>query len=670
MLAAMLLVPAVLFAWGPSRTTYTMAKPADHVVFNSITDNPEYGDERQFTGIKDNANTNAGGWQNTITAQPGHEYLVRVYVHNNAASNLNLVAKNTRVTAALSTATSTSVPITTYVSADNAEKVWADVRLSSNEAFNIAYVSGSAVFYNNVTGQAGRSVSDSLVNPGGALVGYQSNNGDVPGCMQYAGYLTFKVKAQFAPPSNGNFTVSKEVSKHGANQWVENYVAQPGETVDYLLEYKNTGTVVQNDVMISDQLPAGMTYVAGSTILGNPTNPGGVKTNEGVTAGGINVGGYNPGQNAWVIFSAKAPELSALACGTNSLVNTEKVVTDYGTKTDTATVTVAKACQTHPGVTITKKVNNAKTAVVKAGVPFEYEITVTNTGDVALVNAKVSDAAPAGITFLSADKGTIANNVWNATVTLPVGQSASFKISAVASAYIAGVTTNKACVDATEVSGNPDACDMATTTMEKDITVCRLSDYQIVTIKESEFSTNKYSKNLDDCKKITACRLSDQQIVTIRESEFDSSKYSKDLDKCRKITVCELGNKKIVTITVAQYNQYKDRYSTDLNKCKEVPNPGNVQVCRLDDKKIVVISDTEYNANKSKYSMNLNDCASKPAMCTVPGKETLPANSPDCVPTELPHTGISEGILSAIGAGSLVGAFGAFMTSRRALKQN
>ena len=29
----------VAFAWGPSRTTYTMAKPADHITFNSIVDN-------------------------------------------------------------------------------------------------------------------------------------------------------------------------------------------------------------------------------------------------------------------------------------------------------------------------------------------------------------------------------------------------------------------------------------------------------------------------------------------------------------------------------------------------------------------------------------------------------------------------------------------------------
>ncbi len=29
---------AVTFAWGPDRPTYTMAQPADHVTFNSITE--------------------------------------------------------------------------------------------------------------------------------------------------------------------------------------------------------------------------------------------------------------------------------------------------------------------------------------------------------------------------------------------------------------------------------------------------------------------------------------------------------------------------------------------------------------------------------------------------------------------------------------------------------
>src|SRR5690606_12823421 len=88
---------AVIFAWGPSRTTYTIEHPADHVTFDSITNNPNYGDERNFVIAKDASNTSAGGWSDTINVVPGHEYLVRMYVHNNAAENLNLVANNTRV---------------------------------------------------------------------------------------------------------------------------------------------------------------------------------------------------------------------------------------------------------------------------------------------------------------------------------------------------------------------------------------------------------------------------------------------------------------------------------------------------------------------------------------------------------------------------------------------
>lgn len=40
-------------AWGLARKLFTMAHPADHPTFNSITDNPDYGDERGFTTIKD-----------------------------------------------------------------------------------------------------------------------------------------------------------------------------------------------------------------------------------------------------------------------------------------------------------------------------------------------------------------------------------------------------------------------------------------------------------------------------------------------------------------------------------------------------------------------------------------------------------------------------------------
>ena len=48
-LIAIVGVGAVAYAsFGPSRPTYTWAHPADHITFNSITDNPEAGDERAF----------------------------------------------------------------------------------------------------------------------------------------------------------------------------------------------------------------------------------------------------------------------------------------------------------------------------------------------------------------------------------------------------------------------------------------------------------------------------------------------------------------------------------------------------------------------------------------------------------------------------------------------
>lgn len=335
-------------AWGPARQTYTVESPADHITFNSITNNPNVGDERNFVVVKDASNTAAGGWQDTITVQPGKEYLVRIYVHNNAATSLNLTAINTRVMAALGTNTGTSVAMTGYVSADNAsqKQVWDDISFTSDKTFNMVYVKGSAIIYNNATGQTGRTVSDSIVDGSGALIGYTANDGKFPGCFQYAGYVTLKVKPQFA--KTAEFTMDKQVRKHSSTTggWVENYAAQPGETVDYIIRYKNTGETTMDNVVVKDTLPAGMTYVTGSTLMANSNYPNGTQVSDNVTKGGINIGSYTSGANAWVRFSAKVADNDKLPiCGVNTLKNVGTVDTDYGNKSDDAVVTVTKKCE-------------------------------------------------------------------------------------------------------------------------------------------------------------------------------------------------------------------------------------------------------------------------------------------------------------------------------------
>ncbi|MDB5187048.1 MAG: hypothetical protein JWM07_520 [Candidatus Saccharibacteria bacterium] len=345
-LVAAVVVPAALFAWGPSRTTYTMESPADRVTFNSITNNTNYGDERDFITIKNPA---TGGYTETVTAEPGKEYEVRILIHNNAAANLDLKALNTKVQAVLSPATSKKNAITSYVSADNAQpqRVHDDAFFTSDKDFNLAYVPGSARVYNNgyAAGGQGKAFSDTLVTSTGAKLGYAAeNDGIIPGCFEFINYVYFKVKPQFAPVVD--FSVQKKVGDAAKNSWTENLSVKTEQTVDYRIEYKNTGTAQQDNVVVKDQLPAGVTYVAGSSKLYNSKNPAGKVLTDGVTATtGINIGSHAAGANSFVVFKAKIAKNADLAkCGSNTLTNKATIATSAGSKSDNADVTVAKTC--------------------------------------------------------------------------------------------------------------------------------------------------------------------------------------------------------------------------------------------------------------------------------------------------------------------------------------
>ncbi len=345
MIVSAIIVPAALFAWGPSRPTFTMASPADHITFNSITDNPNIGDERNFVGIREAGTTNL--WTDNMTVENGKTYSVRMYVHNNAASNLNLVAENVTAKFNLPTATGKSIQVDGFLDSTNASptEVYDSATFINSVDFNLAYVSGSLKFENNSFGAAGVALPESIFTSAGAQLGYDHLDGKIPGCLQYAGYVTFTVKPQFAAPSE--FTMNKMVSKHGANKWTDSYTAQPGEVVDYLIEYKNVGGAQHDDVTLRDTLPANMTYVSDSYNDSTKFHYGDAGKNiaNGV---GINIGSYLPGASAWAIFSARVADVNQLTCGNNKLVNTAKVTTGGGSISDTADVIVSKTCTTPP----------------------------------------------------------------------------------------------------------------------------------------------------------------------------------------------------------------------------------------------------------------------------------------------------------------------------------
>lgn len=403
MLLAVVAVPAMVNAWGPSRTTYTIEHPADHVTFNSITNNPVQGDERNFMQVRE-ANASNTTYADSISLQAGHEYVVYMYYHNNAASNLNAsgvgIAHGAYVKAQIPAVVangSSDTKAVGYVGANNASpsQVWDDISFSNKTGGDIAlrYVPGSATIH-NFGKTDGKTMSDGIVTAAGASLGYDSFNGELPGCNEYAGYVTFLVKAD-----QPNFTVTKQVRKTGTTDWKTSTSVNPGDSVDYMITYKNTGTTQQNDVVLKDVLPKGISYTAGTTMVANSTNPNGIKVSDNLTKNGINIGNYAAGATAYVKFSAKVASNDDLTnCGLNTLVNTVTAETNNGSKSASATVTVNKTCEQPKKITVCDLSTNKIVTINEQD--FDSKKYSKNLDDCAVITVKVCDLKTKQITTI------------------------------------------------------------------------------------------------------------------------------------------------------------------------------------------------------------------------------------------------------------------------------
>ena len=348
MIAAAVIVPVAVLAWGPERPTFTSANPADYVTFNSITDNKDVGDERNFVRIRAEGQ---GNYRNNVSIEAGKTYEVMAYYHNNAKSSLNAsgvgIAKDValRMQMEATVAAGKSTNVSGFITSSNARptEVYdsASVTNTSANAMALSFVAGSAKVTSN--GAINGSTLPDSVFTTGAKLGYDSQNGTVPGCNEYAGYVIFKIKAH-----QPNFTVTKQVRKTGETTWNKTQAVKAGDSVDYLVTYKNTGSTVQNNVVLKDTLPTGVSYVSGTTYVANTANPNGLlldQKSDTATTTGSNIGNYAPGAAAYIKFTAKVGANATLPkCGANTLTNKAEIQTDNGNKSDTADVTVNKDC--------------------------------------------------------------------------------------------------------------------------------------------------------------------------------------------------------------------------------------------------------------------------------------------------------------------------------------
>ena len=94
----------------------------------------------------------------------------------------------------------------------------------------------------------------------------------------------------------------------------------------YLIGYQNTGSVTQNKVVVRDSLPAHLSIVPGTTSIINTTNSSGATiSSDNIANGGVDIGSYAAGANAYITFQAKVDSVDKLACGNSALRDTAGV---------------------------------------------------------------------------------------------------------------------------------------------------------------------------------------------------------------------------------------------------------------------------------------------------------------------------------------------------------
>jgi uncharacterized repeat protein (TIGR01451 family) len=163
---------------------------------------------------------------------------------------------------------------------------------------------------------------------------------------------------------------------------------QVGQNLTYTLTVINNGPTSARGVVVTDTLPAGVTYVSSTSTQGSaPTQASGV-----VTAA---IGTMAANSTATVTIVVKTTISAAPSVtDTASVVSQE---TDPNPANNTATITSAVTAVADLSVSL-----NGDKSPVLVGQSLTYAVKVTNKGPSPATGVKMTDVLPAAVTFVSA----------------------------------------------------------------------------------------------------------------------------------------------------------------------------------------------------------------------------------------------------------------------------
>ena len=254
--------------FGPQREVFFGNKRPNYATFNSVIDNPNWGDERCFVKIREFVEGKDTPLSSRMKLEKGKQYEVVIYYHNN--SDPATVGKKA-IGISDGTAIRSSFPLsvkaengqfvsaTIFASDTNPASVWARAYVYSDETYLLHYVPDTAIIHNsgrlNQTG-----IGPHYLFGDGALIGVNKISGLLPGGEEYAGYVSYRFSVDCPGendalydgdiknpvfnsvvdhPKFGNEKEFVHIRRFGNKQWLRSITLQEGEQYEVKVIFRN-----------------------------------------------------------------------------------------------------------------------------------------------------------------------------------------------------------------------------------------------------------------------------------------------------------------------------------------------------------------------------------------------------------------------------------------------
>ncbi|MDR4985345.1 cell surface protein [Bacillus cereus] len=174
---------------------------------------------------------------------------------------------------------------------------------------------------------------------------------------------------------------------------VDKTFATAGDTLSYTISLSNPGNVTSQNIIFTDILPDGTTFISGTL-----TNDSGTQQ-IGNPASGIQIGNINPSGTAVITLNVLVTNIPSI----NPIPNSSSVQFQHIVDPSQPAIT-----QTVSSNTVTTTINSAiltttkiaDKSIISVGDTITYTTTITNTGNTSATNITFTSAIPASTTFI------------------------------------------------------------------------------------------------------------------------------------------------------------------------------------------------------------------------------------------------------------------------------